>query len=69
MDFFFVVEIQFNRLIDDINTVFFMNNFVLIFCAAVATAVEIFTCLKVCGFISAAQFQFFKMKKKSSNLF
>lgn len=41
-----LISMQF-RAIDNINTAFFLNNFVVILCAAIATAVELFTCLKV----------------------
>lgn len=44
-----------NRLIDDLNTVTFMCNFVVVFCAAVAATVELFTCLTVCVFFLKTQ--------------
>lgn len=39
-----------NRLIDNMDTVSFVCVFVVILCAAVAAAVELFICLKVCTF-------------------
>lgn len=37
-----------NRLIDDINTIFFLNDFMVISTAAVASVFEFFTCMTVC---------------------
>lgn len=43
----FLCNLNSNRFIDDMNTVSFLCIFITIFCAAVATAVELFVCLKV----------------------